>query len=89
MLSFSFAARSATCVLCTMRGVTDWGLALPLLGFVAPLLAIEAFQLSAGREEIHRSERVPLPIKSAVFAVLTYLFVFHGASAESFIYFQF
>jgi len=73
----------------TMRGATDWGLALPLLGFVAPLLVIEAFQLSAGREEIHRSARVPLPIKSAVLAVLTYLFVFHGASAESFIYFQF
>jgi hypothetical protein len=32
---------------------------------------------------------VPLPIKSAAFAVLTYLFVFHGAAAQSFIYFQF
>jgi alginate O-acetyltransferase complex protein AlgI len=73
----------------TMRGTTDLSLALPLLGFVAPLLAVEAVQLWHGREEVYRAAGIPLPLKSSAFAVLTYLLVFHGASAQSFIYFQF
>ena len=73
----------------TMRGTVDLTLALPLLGFVLPLLAVEALQIGAGREELHRLPAFPLPLKSAALAVLTYLLVFHGAAAQAFIYFQF
>jgi alginate O-acetyltransferase complex protein AlgI len=73
----------------TMRGTVDLALAVPLLGVVLPLLAVEALQIRSGREEIHRLPAFPLPVKSAALAVLTYLLVFHGASAQAFIYFQF
>jgi D-alanyl-lipoteichoic acid acyltransferase DltB (MBOAT superfamily) len=75
--------------LLTMRGAVDPSLALTILGVAAPLVLIEGAQILAGKEEIFRTKVVPLPVKSAVFAVLTYLLVFHGASAQSFIYFQF
>jgi D-alanyl-lipoteichoic acid acyltransferase DltB (MBOAT superfamily) len=78
-----------TVAIFTMRGPVDLSLAATVVGFTLPLFLVEALQLQAGTEEIHRSRLVPLPIKSAAFAVLTYLFVFHGAAAQSFIYFQF
>jgi len=73
----------------TLRGIADLSLARDLAFYVVPLLVIEALQLASGREEIHRTRHVPIPVRSAVFAVLTYLLVFHGASSQAFIYFQF
>ena len=78
-----------TIAILTMRGVTDLGLILPLLGVIAPMALFEAIQVGTDREEVHRISCVPLPLKSLVYAVMAYLLVFHGASAQSFIYFQF
>jgi alginate O-acetyltransferase complex protein AlgI len=73
----------------TMRGATEWILALSVAGFVAPLLVVECAQLRAGGEFLHRLPSIHVSLKSAVFAILAYLLVFHGATSQSFIYFQF
>ena len=72
-----------------MQGTADPSIALRFLGYVAPLFVVEAFQLWEGKEEVYRTPRLPLPIKSAALAILVYLVMFHGASSQSFIYFQF
>jgi hypothetical protein len=73
----------------TWRGATDWSLAIPLLQFVLPMLVLEAWLGLVNQEGIHRVVRAPVAIRTAAYATMFYLFAFHGASAHSFIYFQF
>ncbi|MFO7898314.1 MAG: MBOAT family O-acyltransferase, partial [Planctomycetota bacterium] len=73
----------------TLAGEVDGSLALPLLTYAGPLMLVDLAQILAGREEIHRVQRVPDWVKCAAYSVFFYLFAYHGATAESFIYFQF
>ncbi len=70
-------------------GPLDLAVARPLAVFVLPLLAIEALMGLSRRQAIHHIGWIPSPVRAAAFGVLFYLFAFHGASPQSFIYFQF
>ncbi len=72
-----------------LEGPVDWSLVTPLLVFVAPLLLVDMVQYTLKRDDLYRIPSIPLPVKSAAYAVLSYLLVFHGAVSQSFIYFQF
>jgi alginate O-acetyltransferase complex protein AlgI len=65
------------------------GLAVTLLSFGLPLIVIETIQLIGGTDMLHRLPIVPSWMKCMGYAVLFYLVAFYGASAQSFIYFQF
>jgi alginate O-acetyltransferase complex protein AlgI len=71
------------------RGTADWAFALPLAQFVLPLILFEAALGWIGSEHLHRIPRLPAFAKSAAYAMLFYLFAFHAAGGQSFIYFQF
>ena len=77
--------RDALC----LRGPVDFALLLPLLRFAGPLIIIEIIQHAAGRDDLHRVRRIPAWVKCLAYGVFFYLFAFYGASAQSFIYFQF
>jgi alginate O-acetyltransferase complex protein AlgI len=72
-----------------MEGTLDWRMFMPLVSFVGPLVLVEG--LWRVRKGAKRSiwGRLPLVVRCAIYAVLFYLLVFHGAVAQSFIYFQF
>ncbi len=61
----------------------------PLIVFGGPLLIVEALQLAAGTDDLHRFSAVPEWARCVGYSTLFYLFAFHGAAAQSFIYFQF
>ena len=60
------------------------GLFLPLLQFALPMLILEWLYASATLP----AKAAPF-IRTTVYALAFYLFVFHGEVSESFIYFQF
>jgi alginate O-acetyltransferase complex protein AlgI len=60
-----------------------------LFAYIAPLLVVEVPQYWRNEENLRNLFRLPLPIWAVVYAALFYLFVFFGARAQSFIYFQF
>ena len=62
---------------------------LPLLTFAGTLLLAELIQHLFARGGALGTRPAPGWLRTAGYAVLTYLFVFYGASAQSFIYFQF
>ncbi|UCD18029.1 MAG: MBOAT family protein [Candidatus Zixiibacteriota bacterium] len=70
-------------------GGVDHSLLKSLVQFVLPLTLFEALQYAVSRDEWARIERIPGYIRSVAYAILLYLFAFHAASAQSFIYFQF
>jgi D-alanyl-lipoteichoic acid acyltransferase DltB (MBOAT superfamily) len=71
------------------RGTADFSLLVPLLQFAGPLVAYEFIQYAYSRDEWAQIRKVPGWLRGVAYAVLFYLFAFYGASAESFIYFQF
>ncbi len=73
----------------TLHGAVDWSLARPLVIYAVPLLLVDLAQIAAGREELHRVRPVPAWAKCVAYSIFFYLFAFQGATAESFIYFQF
>ena len=73
----------------TWQGTTSLAFAAPLLQFVMPLLAVEALLGLAQSPALNHVRWRPAAVRVAVYAVLTYMLVFQGASAQSFIYFQF
>lgn len=73
----------------TWRGTADLALLNPLMQFVAPLLILEVVQFGLLREDLGRTRLVPVWGKAAMCSVIFYLLAFHGASSQSFIYFQF
>jgi len=73
----------------TWQGTADWSLVLPLLGYAGPLLFFELLQSTLEQDELHRLEPVPAWIKCTGYAMVFYLLAFYGATAQTFIYFQF
>lgn len=73
----------------TWQGNADFTLFYPLLRFALPLVIFEITYTIVTKNEWNNIVRVPTFIKSALYATIFYLFAFYGASAESFIYFQF
>ena len=70
-------------------GPVEWLSALPLVTFVLPLLALEGLMGLSRTDSLHRVRWIPPQARASVYAVLFYLLVFHGAAAQTFIYFQF
>lgn len=62
---------------------------MPLLWFGAPVVAIEIAETLSQREGLFRLQVVPVWVRAAAYAVLTYLLVFRGAATQGFIYMQF
>jgi D-alanyl-lipoteichoic acid acyltransferase DltB (MBOAT superfamily) len=58
-----------------------------ILFLIWPLILVELFQFRVG--ELNLLPRIPAPAKAAFAACLAYLLFIHGASSDSFIYFQF
>ena len=75
--------------LCRPQGEFPLELFLSIVQFVGPLLLFELLQRVHDSELIHRAKGIPAWVTCSVFAVYFYLFAFHGAVAQSFIYFQF
>ncbi len=73
----------------TWRGVSDFSVLPSLLLFIGPLLIIEGLQVVLDCDEVYDNTKVPVWIKSIAYSMFFYLLVYHGASAQSFIYFQF
>ena len=72
----------------TFKGSANFADLLPLVKFAGPLMLLELLQVWSARDDVNNLG-VPVWTKATVYAVLFYLFVFYGASAQSFIYFQF
>jgi len=75
--------------LVTWRGVSDWSLLVPLVQFAGPLMVIDFIQAFLKRDDLQNINSVPLLAKTCAYGLFFYLLAFHGASAQSFIYFQF
>ena len=73
----------------TWRGGTDFNLFLPLLQFAGPLVAFEIFYYLITNDIWDNFQKIPVWIRTVSYAIIFYLISFYGASAESFIYFQF
>ena len=72
-----------------LRGALDLNLLLPLALYAAPLVVAETVQRLFGRGGVIGGRGVSVWVKCVGYAVLAYLLVYYGASAASFIYFQF
>jgi alginate O-acetyltransferase complex protein AlgI len=57
--------------------------------FATPLLLIELVQYTTGKWNIFDFSWMPIELKSAALAVVTYCVLFHAAQPQAFIYFQF
>lgn len=75
--------------LVTWQGANEISLLAPLAIFVLPMLAIELVLGLSRREGLGHAQWLPGGVRAAAYGVLFYLLAFHGASAQSFIYFQF
>ena len=73
----------------TWTGSVDWSVAIPLAQFALPLVALEAILGISKTDAFHRARWIPLWIRTTIYAGLFYLFAFHGAASQTFIYFQF
>lgn len=73
----------------TMKGAVEAALLLPLAKYALPLTIYEILQYAVSRDKWDGIARVSVWIRTAVYAVFVYLIAFHGAAAQSFIYFQF
>lgn len=82
-------------MLATLIGITGFYGALsftlfaPLLKFGVPLFVLEKLQYSVSEDQFSKIEKIPSHIRCFFYAVLFYMVVYYGASAQSFIYFQF
>lgn len=75
--------------LLTWSGTVDVSAALPLLTFAGPLLLAEALLGWSRREALYHVNWLPGGVRAVSYGALFYLLAFHGASSQSFIYFQF
>lgn len=75
--------------LLTWSGTVDWSAGMPLLTFAGPLLLVEAVLGWSRREALYHLTWLPSGLRAVGYGALFYLFAFHGASSQSFIYFQF
>ena len=73
----------------TLRGGGDLALLKPLLLYAGPIVLAEAVLRLLAARGIESAARVPACARCVAYAVLFYLLAFHGAAAQSFIYFQF
>ncbi len=73
----------------TLKGSADPTLLLPLLWYALPLVTYEFAQYQLSKDKWEGIAKIPSWVRTAVYAVFVYLIAFHGASAQSFIYFQF
>jgi D-alanyl-lipoteichoic acid acyltransferase DltB (MBOAT superfamily) len=72
----------------TWSGSVDIGQIIPLLKFAGPLMIVEFVQVTLARDDLNNLH-VPVWPKALAYSIATYLFIFYGAAAQSFIYFQF
>jgi alginate O-acetyltransferase complex protein AlgI len=73
----------------SFTGAFDWAFVEPLIWYALPMLLVEAIFQIAKNDYIFQLPHLPTLANSAAYAVLFYLLAFHGAEAQSFIYFQF
>jgi D-alanyl-lipoteichoic acid acyltransferase DltB (MBOAT superfamily) len=85
MAQISTMTRALVC----WRGSADVSLLKPLARFAGPLLVLDILQHASGTDDLHRLPGVPAAVKCIAYTGVFYLFAFYGASAQSFIYFQF
>ncbi len=67
------------------KGSIDWSLSIPLLQYIVPLILFEAIFKS----DWNKVKKVHLWGRSLIYGSLFYLLAMHGATQQSFIYFQF
>jgi alginate O-acetyltransferase complex protein AlgI len=73
----------------SFSGAFDWTFIEPLMWYALPMVLVEAAFQIAKNDYIFRLPYLPTFTNSAAYAILFYLLAFHGAEAQSFIYFQF
>ena len=67
----------------------DPALLMTVAAFVLPLLLVQCMQYFSGRLDFLSFNWMPLELKVACYAVITYFVLFRAAQPQSFIYFQF
>lgn len=72
-----------------MTGKVDFELFFPLIYFVFPLMLVETVQFISSRLSPTRLDPIRFWLRPMFYGISFYLLAFHGASAQSFIYFQF
>lgn len=80
---------SLTGSLVQFNGPLDTTLLKPLLIFATPLIGIDFLQYVAKTDNLQRIPWLPSGVKVVFYSIFFYLLAFHGAGAQSFIYFQF
>jgi D-alanyl-lipoteichoic acid acyltransferase DltB (MBOAT superfamily) len=68
---------------------TPWELVVPFLKFGLPLFVIEFVLYQLRTEKVRRLAVQPVALETIIYSIMFYLVVFYGATAQSFIYFQF
>jgi D-alanyl-lipoteichoic acid acyltransferase DltB (MBOAT superfamily) len=66
-----------------------WGMALQVAELSAPLVLVQLIQYRTGRLDFMRLPWIPQVARAAVYSLLVYFTVFHGAAPKAFVYFQF
>lgn len=86
----SFAQiRSFTGSLLREFGVVPWDAVIQVCWLVAPLLIVQLIQAASGRRQFLDWPWARVEYRTACYACMLYLTLFHGAQSQSFIYFQF
>jgi hypothetical protein len=67
----------------------DGATARTIVGYVLPLVAVQALQYVRGQLDFMGLPPLPAPARWVLYSVLIYFVLFHGGQPESFIYFQF
>ena len=66
-----------------------WETALQVAELSAPLVLVQVIQYRTGRLDFMRLPWIPQVARAAVYSLLVYFTVFHGAAPKAFVYFQF
>jgi len=67
----------------------DWSVATKIAALSSPLILVQMIQFAWGRLEFLSFRWIPAEARVAVYAAMSYFVLFHGGTAQSFIYFQF
>lgn len=67
----------------------SWDQITPLVPYIAPLLAVQIYQYVSRNHYFLAARFLPRPLRTACYAALSYVILFHAAAPQAFIYFQF
>ncbi len=67
----------------------SWDQVSPLVPYVVPLVAVQVYQYVTRNHYFLSAPYIPAQLRTACYALLSYVVLFHAAAPQAFIYFQF